>query len=307
MFNTHPFLSEKNVAVTKIRAKTLNAARSWFNKNGYTEVHAPSIIPAAGDWPNHFEVKYFDKKAYLATGLQPFANAFAASFGKVYTIAPAFRAEKMKTKRHLPEYWRIETAQQCELDNMVRVQEELMTHICQTLSEKSKETLKYFNRSFKDLATVQTPFTQLTYDEAIDMLQKDGFKISWGHKINWKLENHLSLKFDKPFFIVKFPLDTETYFLKSDPEKPELTLSVDMLAPEGYGELSSGAQMITEKEDISQRMDEAKIDPADQTWCMSLMQCPSAPQSGFAIGLERLIQWICKLGDIKETTGFPSI
>jgi asparaginyl-tRNA synthetase len=213
----------------------------------------------------------------------------------------------MKTKRHLPEYWRIEAAQQCELDTIIRVQEELVAHICHTLSEESRETLKCFNRSFKDLARVQKPFPQLTYDEAIDMLQEDGFKISWGQKIDWKLENHISLKFDRPFFIVKFPLDTETYFLKSDPEKPELTLSVDMLAPEGYGELSSGAQMITQKEVMSKKMTEENIDPADQLWYINLMQCTEFPHSGFAIGLERFIQWICKLQHVKEAIAFPRL
>jgi len=305
MFDGSYFRSEKNKAVMKIRAKLLDAARCWLNQRDYVEVHGPTLIPAIGDWPSSFEVKYFDKKAYLTQGLQPYANAFVASLGKVYTIAPTFRAEKLRTRRHLTEYWRIEVAQQCELDAIIVIQEELVAHICRSLSEKGVQMLKCFNRSVKDLAKVQTPFPRLTYDEAIDMLQKDGFNISWGQKLDWELENHLSLRFNQPFFIMKYPIGVETFFHKSDPIKPELTSSVDLLAPEGYGEIGSGVEMITEKEDLLKKMAEENITLADQQWYMNFMQCRTLPHSGFAIGLERLIQWICKLVDIKEASAFP--
>ncbi len=299
--------NEKALAVIKIRAKLLHAARCWLNQNGYIEVHGPTILPAVGDWSGSFEVKYFDKKAYLAQGLQPYANAFVASLGKIYTIAPTFRAEKLRTQRHLTEYWRIEVAQQCELNNIIRVQEKLVSHICHSLSKEAGEMLKCFNRTVKDLERVQTPFHRLTYDEAIDLLQRDDFNVSWGQTLDWELETYLSQKFSQPFFIMKFPIGIETFFHKSDPEKPELTLSVDLLAPEGYGEIGSGLQMITEKEVMSKKMAEQNIDPADQLWYMSFMQCSSVPISGFAIGLERLIQWICKLSHIKEATAFPKL
>jgi asparaginyl-tRNA synthetase len=299
--------NEKIAAILKIRAKLLSAARCWFNENDYVEVHGPTIIPAVGDRSGSFEVKYFDKKAYLAQGLQPYAAAFVASLGKIYTIAPTFRAEKLSDRRHLTEYWRIEVAQQCELDTLIRIQEELVAHICHNLSKEPAEMFRCFNRSGKDLAKVQSPFPKLTYDEVVDILQKEGFNIVWGQKLSWALENQLSLRFNSPFFITKFPLDVETFFHKSDPEKPELTLSVDLLAPEGYGEISSGLQMITEKEIISKKMAEENIDPADQLWYMSFIQRSSVTRSGFAIGLERLIQWICKLEYIKEATAFPRL
>jgi asparaginyl-tRNA synthetase len=307
MFGARNFRSEKNRAVMRIRAKVLHAARCWLNQHAYLEVHGPTLIPAVGDWPGHFEVKYFDKKAYLTQGLQPYANAFVANLGKIYTIAPTFRAEKARTRRHLTEYWRIEVAQQGELDTIIGIQEELVAHICHSLSKEATETLKYFNRSVKDLAKIRTPFLRLTYDEAVDILQRDGLNISWGQKLDWELENHLSLRFNRPFFILKFPIGIETFFHKSDSKKPELTLSADLLAPEGYGEISSGAQMITEKEVMSKKMAEENIDPADQLWYISFMQCESVPHSGFAIGLERLIQWICKLTQIEEATAFPRL
>jgi asparaginyl-tRNA synthetase len=301
------FSSEKFKAMLKIRAQVLSAAREWFDQHCFIEVHGPTIIPAVGDWPGSFEVKYFDRKAYLTQGLQPYANAFVANLGKVYTIAPAFRAEKLRTRRHLTEYWRIEAAQQCELDTIVEVQEELIVHICHNISAEAVDTLRCFNRAVKNLVNIKKPFPRITYDDAVDTLQRDGFKIWWGQKLYWEMEKHLSLKFNQPFFITKFPVGVDTFFHKSDPEKPELTLSVDMLAPEGYGEISSGLQMITEKEVMSKKMAEEKIDPADQVWYMSFMQCNSVPRSGFAIGLERLIQWICKLAHIRKATAFPRL
>ena len=182
-----------------------------------------------------------------------------------------------------------------------------MSHICHSLSKEAGEMLKCFNRTVKDLERVQTPFHRLTYDEAIDLLQRDDFNVSWGQTLDWELETYLSQKFSQPFFIMKFPIGIETFFHKSDPEKPELTLSVDLLAPEGYGEIGSGLQMITEKEVMSKKMADQNIDPADQLLYMSFMQCSSVPISGFAIGLERLIQWICKLSHIKEATAFPKL
>ena len=285
----------------------LDAARYWLNQHDYVEVHGPTIIPAVGDWPGSFEVKYFDKKAYLTQGLQPYANAFVAILGKIYTIAPTFRAEKLRTKRHLTEYWRIEVAQQCDLDTIIGVQEELVAHICHSLSKEAREELKCLSRRVKDLVKVQTPFPRLTYDEVIDMLQRDGFNISWGQKLDWELENHLSLKFNQPFFITEFPVGIQTFFYKSHPKRSELTLSVDLLAPEGYGEIGGGGQMIDEKEVLLKKMAEEKIEPGDQQWYMNLMHYGSVPHSGFVIGLERLIQWICKLEHIKEASAFPRL
>jgi asparaginyl-tRNA synthetase len=299
--------NKKIIAIIKIRAKLLQAARCWLSQNDYIEVHGPTIIPAVGDWPSFFEVKYFDKKAYLTQGLQPYANAFVANLGKIYTIAPAFRAEKLATRRHLTEYWRIEVAQQGKLDTIIRMMEELLAHICHSLLEEATETLECFSRSVDDLAKVKAPFPMLTYDEAIDMLQNDGFNISWGQKLDWELENHLSLRFNRPFLIMKFPIGIETFFHKSDPEKPELTLSADLLAPKGYGEIGSGVQRITEKKVLLKKMTEEKINPADQRWYMNFMQRRAFPHSGFAMGIERLIQWICKLVHVEEATAFPRL
>jgi len=308
MSGIHNLRSENLKSILKVRAKVLDATRMWFSQQDFTEVHGPTIIPAAGDWPGYFEVKYFDKKAYLTQGLQPYADFFVASLGKIYTIAPAFRAEKLKTKRHLTEYWRIEAAvPKCDLDGIIRVQEELVTHICHSLSEEAEVELKCLRGHVEDMAKVKSPFPRLTYDEVIEMLQKDGFDIWWGQELDWELENHLSLRFNQPFFITEFPLSIQTFFYKSDLKKPELTLSVDLLAPEGYGEIVGGGQMIDKKELLLKRMEEEKIDLEDQRWFMDLKRYGAIPHSGFVIGLERLIQWICKLEHVREATAFPRL
>jgi asparaginyl-tRNA synthetase len=295
---------EKTIKILKIRAKLLEAARSWFKQNNYTEVQGPIIIPTVGDWTGSFEIKYFNKKAYLAQGLQPYAAAFVTGLEKIYTIAPTFRAEKQSNQRHLTEYWRIEVAQQCTLNKILHFEEKLVAYICQTLSKEPSETFECFNRSTKDLVNVKTPFPEITYDKAINKLQGEGFNIVWGQKITQQLEKHISQQFKSPFFITKFPLSLETYFTKSDPQKTELTLSADLIAPEGYMEIGSTAQRITNKKVLFKRMTEENTGQPEIKWYLSFMQ-KATPHSGFAIGLERLIQWICKLEDIKEATAFP--
>ena len=308
MSRSHNSRSEKLKSILKVRAKVLNATRIWFSQQNFTEVHGPTIIPAAGEWPGYFEVKYFDKKAYLTQGLQPYADFFVASLGKIYTIAPAFRAEKLKTKRHLTEYWRIEAAvPDCNLDGIINVQEELVTHICYSLSKEAIEELEYLRGSIENIAKVKKPFPKLTYDKAIKMLHKDGYNIAWGEDLNWEMETHLSLRFNQPFFITEFPIGIQTFFYKSHPKRSELTLSMDMLAPEGYGEIASGGQMITEKEQMLKKMEEEKVEPKDQQWYMDLKRYGPIPHSGFVIGLERLIQWVCKLKHVREATAFPRL
>ena len=308
MFGNQELGSEKWKAVMRIRAKILDTTRLWFKRQHYTEVHGPTIIPAVGDRPGSFEVKYFKKKAYLTQGLHPYADAFMASLGKIYTIAPAFRAENLKTNRHLTEYWRIEAAvPEGNLDVIINIQEELVSYICHCLSKEATEELEYLRGHIQDISNVKKPFPKLTYDKAIEMLRKDGYNIAWGKDLSREMETYLSLRFNQPFFITEVPIGIQTFFYKSHPRRSELTLSVDMLAPEGYGEIASGGQMINEKELMLKKMEEEKIDPMDQQWYMDLKRYGSLPHSGFVIGLERLIQWVCKLKHIREATAFPRL
>jgi len=298
--------SERKKAAIKIRAKILDAARSWFKKHGFIEVQGPVIIPAMGDRPNSLEVEYFDGKAYLTQGLQPYAEVFMANLGRIYTIAPVFRVEKIRTNRHLTEYWRIETEiPHCNLNGLTKIQEQLVSYICQRLSEEAEEELEAVQRDVKKLKKIKAPFPRLTYDNAIGMLQKDGFDIQWGSILDWEHEKHLSLQFGQPFFISEFPVGIETFFFQFNPKKPELTMSVDLFAPEGYGEISTGGQPTIEKEELSRKMKEEKMSPDEQRWYMDLKEMGSIPYSGFAIGVERLTQWICKLEHVKEASAFP--
>jgi len=308
MFINDNLWGEGKRAAIKIRAKILDAARSWFKGHNYVEVQGPIIIPATGDWPNYFEVKYFNKKAYLTHGLQQYAEVLMANLGRIYTIAPVFRAEKVRTHRHLTEYWCIEAEiPYCDLNGLIKIQEQLVGYICRSLSKEAEEELDSIQRDVKELRRIQAPFPQLTYDDAIKMLQKEGFSIQWGANLDWEHEKHLSLRFSKPFFISEFPIGIETFFYQSNPQEPGLTLSVDLFAPEGYGEISTGGQPTIEKEELLRKMKEEKIKPNEQKWYMDLKEIGCVPYSGFAIGVERLTRWICKLESIEEASAFPRL
>jgi len=300
--------SERKKATMKVRAKILDAARSWFKRRGFIEVQGPVIVPAMGEPLNSLEVGYFDRKAYLTQGLQAYAQVFMANLGRIYTIAPVFRAEKVRTDRHLTEYWCIEgEIPHCNLDGLTKLQEQLVSYICQCLSEAAKDELEAVQRDVKELRRVEAPFPRLTYDDAIGILQKDGFNIQWGSILDWEHEKHLSLRFDQPFFISEFPVGIETFFFRFNPERRELTMSVDLFAPEGYGEISTGGQPTVGKEELLRKMKEEKINSDEQRWYMDLKEISPFPYSGFAIGVERLTQWICKLEHIKEASAFPRL
>ena len=296
-------INERTAYLLRIRAFLLKKARSWFDNNGYTEAQGPILVPSNAKSSNSFTFKYYNKKACLSEGFLPYGWSFADKLGKVYCITPSFRQEQ-STERHLSEYWRMEVVQEGGLDEILHVQEELIFFICSSLKELH-ETLGYFGRSLQDLEKVQRPFSRVTYDEAIEILQKDRFEIYWGQKIADDLEHHLSLNFEKPFFIVKYPYSNETLLSKTDSRNPELSLSADLLAPEGYDEIGSSSQMLTEREPVLKLLKDANINLRNRLWFTSFMQPCSGRYSAFAIGIERLIQWICKIANIKEATAFP--
>ena len=297
--------NERKKAVIRVRAKILDAARTWFKEHNFTEVQGPILIPAIGDWPNYFEVKYYDKKAYLTQGLGPYAQILMANLGKIYTIAPAFRKEKRITNRHLTEYWQIEAEiPNGDLNDIIKTQEQLITHICQTIYREAQEELKNLPRNPKELKRIRPPFPKITYDEAIEILQKHGYNIQWGMTLEWEHEKYLSLQTQKPLFITEYPINPETYFYKTHPIKPATTLTTDLLAPEGYGELSTGGQPTTQKKELLKKMKQENITTQEQKWYIKLAES-QITYAGFGIGLERIIQWICKLKEIKETIIFP--
>ena len=302
------FWSGKKKAVMLVRAKILEAARNWFKEHGFIEVQGPIIIPALSELSGSIEVKILDMKGYLAQGLQPYAEVLVSKLGKIYTIAPSFRAERSVTNRHLIEYWRIEAEiPNCNLDKLMEAQERLVSYICHSLAKEAKKELEFLNRDIRDLERIEVPFLRLTYDEAIEILQKDGFNIQWGAYFDQEHEKHLSQRFNKPFFISDFPINVENFFFEFNPQKPGYSLTVDLFAPEGFGEISSGGQPTFRAKEILRKMKNEKVDSATQKWYIDLKCLGFMPYAGFSIGIERLTQWICKLNHIKEAIAFPRL
>jgi asparaginyl-tRNA synthetase len=295
--------------VLRVRSKMLEAAREWFEQNGFTEFHAPILITAACEGgATLFNVKYFDRDAYLTQSWQLYAEAAIASLGKIYTIAPSFRAEKSRTRRHLTEYWHLEVEiPWCDLDGIMKVQEELLTYMCRVLYEDAAGELKALGRQPEDLLKVEPPFERVTYDEVVEILNEDGVQFSWGDDLGWVEERHLALKFDRPFFVTHYPSGVKAFYHKPDPERPEVTLSVDLLAPEGYGEITGGGQRIDDLNELIRRIEEENLNQEDYEWYIDLRRYGSVPHSGFGLGVERTVAWICKLDHIRDAIAFPRL
>jgi len=299
--------SEKMQAMLKIRSKILEATREWFLKHGYIEFQSPIMITAACEGGSTlFELKYFDRKAYLTQSWQLYAETAIYSVGKIFTIAPSFRAERSRTRRHLTEYWHVETEEPwCDLECIIKVAEGLVTHILHKLAKELPDELKIYGRDPKDLLKIKPPFKRLTYSEALEILEKEGVKCVWGEDLTWEQQKVLSLKFKDPFFITHFPKAAKAFYHKPDPEKPDVTLSVDLQAPEGYGELIGGGQRIHDLDEILKRIKEDGLKEEDYKFYVDLRRYGSVPHAGFGLGLERLIMWICKLEHIRDAIPFP--
>lgn len=298
------FLNYKMIDILKIKARVIQIAREWLNSHNYIEIQAPILIPAQTDWPNYLSTKIFNKKAHLSQGLPPYDQVLIEKLKKIYAFQPTFRAEKIQSENHLIEYWRIEVAQQTGFKEIIEVQENLIEFICKNLSkiQNIQSNLKHTIRRFEN---IRIPFQKIKYEKAIEILQEQGEKIFWGQALDADAEKKLSSMFDQPFFIIEMPLNSETYFYETLKEKPQLTKSSDLIAPEGFGELSSSAQRIVNKIELTKKMIEIEVDPKDQQWYLNLMTDSNLPNSGFALGFERLIKWICKIKDITKTILYP--
>jgi len=299
--------SEKMQAMLKIRSKVLEAAREWFLTHGYIEFQSPIMITAACEGGSTlFELKYFDRKAYLTQSWQLYAEAAIYSVGKIFTIAPSFRAERSRTRRHLTEYWHIETEEPwCDLECIIKVAEGLVTHMLHKLAEEMPRELKIYGRDPQDLLRIKPPFKRLTYDEAVKMIEKEGVGVKWGEDLTWEQQKVLSLKFKEPFFITHFPKAAKAFYHVPDPKKPEVTLSVDLQAPEGYGELIGGGQRAHDLDALLKRIKEDGLREEDYQFYVDLRKYGSVPHAGFGLGLERLIMWVCKLDHIRDAIPFP--
>jgi len=292
--------------ILRVRSKFLEIARDWFKENNYTEHQSPSFITAACEGGSTlFEVKYFDQTAYLSQSWQLYAEAAMVPLGDIYTIAPSFRAERSRTRRHLAEYWHMEVERPwCDLEGIMKVGDELNTYICRRFSSEMLRELKSFGRNPKDLDKVEPPFPRITYDEALELLQKDGVQVKWGDDFGWQQEEPLTRHFDRPFWVTHFPKGVKAFYHKPDPKRPEVTLSADLLAP-GVGEIIGGGQRIHDYDELMQRIHEENLNPDDYSWYLDLRRYGSVPHSGFGQGVERTLVWIFKLSHIREAIAFP--
>jgi asparaginyl-tRNA synthetase len=309
MDNRHLWLrSSKQVAILRVRHRIVKAIRDFFDGNGFTLMDPPILTPSSCEGTSTlFETEYFDLgKAYLTQSGQLYAEAGAMALGKVYTFGPTFRAEKSKTKRHLTEFWMCEPEVAfADLNDDMDLAEEFLEYIVQTVIKDREEELKVLERDIKFLMNVKKPLPRISYDEAVEILKKNGSEFEYGNDFGAPDETIISNQFDKPVMVHRYPSAVKAFYMKRDPENPNLALAVDVLAPEGYGEIIGGSQREDNIDLLIERIKEHDLPMKDFEWYLDLRRFGSVPHSGFGLGLERTVSWICGLEHIRETIPFP--
>ncbi len=307
--NRHLWIrSTKLTSVMKIKHSVLKAAREYLESNGWWEVTPPILTSSAVEGgATLFEVKYFDRKAYLSQSAQLYLEALIFSLEKVWSLTPSFRAEKSRTRRHLAEYWHLELeAAWYNMYDMMKVAEELVAYIIERVLRERKLELETLKRDTKILEeSIHTPYPRITYDKAIEILKNKGMKIEWGDDLGADEERTLTMEFNKPFFVTHFPKQIKAFYMKLDPTRPDVVLGFDMLAPEGYGEIIGGSEREDDYEKLLKRIIEFGLNPDDYKWYLDLRKYGTVPHSGFGLGVERLVMWIAGLDHIRDATPFP--
>ena len=300
--------SRKQHAILKIRHEVVKAVRDYFDSNGFTLCDTPIFTPAACEGTTTlFEVDYFeDEKVYLTQSGQLYNEATAAAMGKVYTFGPTFRAEKSKTRRHLTEFWMVEPEMAyATLDDVKRVAEEMICFIVGRVLENRRAELAVLERDVTKLEAIKAPFPRISYDDAVKILQGKGSSIEWGGDFGGTDETLLSEGYDRPIFVDKFPTQIKAFYFQPDAERPELALGVDMLAPEGYGEIIGGGQRIHDLALLEKRLAEHHLPREAFEWYLDLRRYGSVPHAGFGMGIERCVTWLCGIDHLRETIPFP--
>jgi len=307
MDNRHLWLrSKRQHAILRIRHEIIKACRDFFDNRGFVLVDTPIFTPNACEGTTTlFETDYFGRKAYLTQSGQLYAEAGAMAFSKVYTCSPAFRAEKSKTRRHLTELWLVEPEVAFyDLEDNMRLAEDHIAYVVQRVLENRSEELKAIERDTAPLENCVTPFPRVHYDDAVKLLHKLGNDFEWGGDFGAPDETVMANTFDKPFFITHFPAAIKAFYMKRDPERPELALACDLLAPEGYGEIIGGSQREDDLNLLLERIEEHNLPQEAFEWFLDLRRYGTVPHSGYGLGIERLVAWICKLPHIRETIPF---
>jgi asparaginyl-tRNA synthetase len=305
--------SQRQAAILRVRAEIIKAARDFFDERGFTLTDPPIITPAACEGTSTlFPVDYFDEQAFLTQSGQLYVEATAMALGKVYSFGPTFRAEKSKTRRHLTEFWMVEPeVAYAELDDVMELAEGLITFIVKRCLEKRRVDLQTIGRDISKLENIEAPFPRISYDDAVKNLQEGHAKgaleskFEWGGDLGSPDETYLSAQFDKPVMVHRYPAKVKAFYMEPDPQRPDLALCVDVLAPEGYGEIIGGSQRMASYELLLQRIHEHNLPEEAFKWYLDLRKFGSVPHGGFGMGIERAVAWICGLEHVRETIPFP--
>ncbi|WP_263350582.1 asparagine--tRNA ligase [Acidicapsa acidisoli] len=304
--------SSRQVAILRIRAEIMRAAAEYFDSNGFTRTDPPILTPAACEGTSTlFPVDYFGEEAFLTQSGQLYIESTALALGKVYSFGPTFRAEKSKTRRHLTEFWMIEPeVAYCDLDGLLELAENFLSHIVQSVVKNRAPELQVIGRDIAKLEVIRAPFPRLRYDEAVAMLNqahKDGHlenPFEYGNDFGSPDETWLSSQFDRPVMVHRYPANVKAFYMQPDPVDPTFAMCVDVLAPEGYGEIIGGSQRVDSYDLLKSRIEEHKLPLEAFQWYLDLRRYGSVPHSGFGMGIERAVAWICGLDHVRETIPF---
>ncbi len=319
MANRHLWIrSQRQWAVLRVRATVIRAIRDWLDANGFVNMDTPILTPAACEGTTTlFETDYFGDLAYLAQSGQLYNEANIYAFGRVYCFGPTFRAEKSKTRRHLTEFWMVEPeAAFCDMDQLMEIEEEFVSYIVRTCLEERAEELEVLERDTSRLERVTPPFPRISYDEALEIVaeireamddpaRRELLELEWGNDFGSPHETELTERFTKPVFVYGYPTRAKAFYMEPWPGRPEVSKSVDLLAPEGYGEITGGSERISDLDLLLQRLDEWELPREAFEWYVDLRRYGSVPHSGFGLGVERTVTWICGIDHLRETIAFP--
>ncbi|PKH10020.1 MULTISPECIES: asparagine--tRNA ligase [Planomicrobium] len=311
MDNRHLWLrSRKQHAIMKVRNEIIRATYEFFNDNGFVKVDPPILTGSAPEGTSElFATKYFEEDAFLSQSGQLYMEAAAMALGKVFSFGPTFRAEKSKTRRHLIEFWMIEPEMAfMEHDESLEVQEQFVSYIVQSVLKNCKLELDRLGRDTSKLEKIKAPFPRITYDEAIKWLNDNGFNdIEWGDDFGAPHETAIAESYDMPVFIVNYPIGIKPFYMQPHPERDDVVLCADLIAPEGYGEIIGGSERIYDYELMKQRIKEHNLDESAYAWYLELSKYGAVPHSGFGLGLERTVAWISGAEHVRESIPFPRL
>ncbi|MCK6257481.1 asparagine--tRNA ligase [Fictibacillus sp. KIGAM418] len=302
--------SKRQHAIMKVRNEIIHSMYEFFHKNEFIKVDPPILTGSSAEGTTTlFHTKYFDEDAYLSQSGQLYMEAAAMALGKVFSFGPTFRAEKSKTRRHLIEFWMIEPEMAfVEHEESLEIQEQFVSHVVQSVLERCKLELTILGRDLSKLENVKAPFPRISYDDAITLLKDKGFDdIDWGDDFGAPHETAIAESFDKPVFITNYPKEIKAFYMKPHPERDDVVLCADLIAPEGYGEIIGGSQRIDDLELMKARYEEHGLTDDAYRWYLELRQYGSVPHSGFGLGLERTVAWITGAEHVRETIPFPRL